>query len=66
MSFTKGLPHNYVTGLVRRPGDFEQFVQAIDTGNSADFRSVPLGPRAGFRTVPDDSPVSGWESPAAG
>ena len=26
MSFTKGLPHNYVSGLVRLKAHFEQFV----------------------------------------
>ena len=66
MSFTKGLPHNYVSGLVRRPIHFEQLVDAIETGASKDFRAVPLGPHAGFRTAPDDSPVRGWETPAAG
>lgn len=66
MSFTKGLPHSYRTGLVLRRTDFEQFVGAIETGASSDFRAVPLGPHSGFRTAPDDSPVRGWETPAAG
>lgn len=66
MSFSKGLPHNYATGLVLRPAHFEHFVGAIETGASSDFRSVPLGPLAGFRSAPNDSPLRGWETPAAG
>lgn len=46
VSFTKGLPHNYDTGLVLNPLHFENFVRAIDSGDVRDFRETPLGPEA--------------------
>ncbi len=43
MSYTKGLPHDYETGLIQNPADFQQFVKGIDSGHSRDFRETPLG-----------------------
>lgn len=43
MSYTKGLPHDYDTGLVSNPDDFQYFVKAIDSGDFRDFRDTPLG-----------------------
>lgn len=43
MSFTKGLPHNYDTGLIENPDDYQYFVRAIDSGDFRDFRDTPLG-----------------------
>jgi len=65
-SFTKGLPHDYVTGLVDRPADFERFVAAIEAGSPQDFVETPLGPHDGFRTAPVDARVRGWESQSVG
>ena len=42
-SFTKGIPHDYDTGLISNPGDFQKFVTGIDSGNPRDFRDTPLG-----------------------
>ncbi|MEM6770154.1 MAG: vanadium-dependent haloperoxidase [Bacteroidota bacterium] len=42
-SFTKGLPHNPVTGLVNNPKHYQLFVRAIDSGDFRDFRDTPLG-----------------------
>ncbi|MCI5131170.1 MAG: bromoperoxidase [Candidatus Electrothrix sp. EH2] len=44
-SFTKGLPHEYDTGLVCKSEDFQQFVKGIDSGDPRDFRETPLGPK---------------------
>lgn len=44
-NFTKGLPHDYDTGLVASPADYEQFVRAIDSGDARDFIGTPLGPK---------------------
>ena len=43
MSYTKGLPHDYNTGLIENPDDFQSFVKAIDSGDPRDFRDTPLG-----------------------
>lgn len=43
VSFTKGLPHDPVTGLVGNPAHFQLFVRAIDSGDFRDFRDTPLG-----------------------
>ena len=42
-SYTKGLPHNPVTGLVNNPEHYQSFVRAIDSGDFRDFRDTPLG-----------------------
>lgn len=44
MSYTKGLPHDFKSGLVLNPEDFQQFVKAIDSGDPWDFVNTPLGP----------------------
>ncbi len=44
MAFTKGMPHNFVTGLLLNPQYFQYFLRAIDSGNPRDFRDTPLGP----------------------
>lgn len=46
VSFTKGLPHNRDTGLIKDPQHFQYFVRAIDSGDPRDFRDTPLGPDA--------------------
>ena len=43
-SYTKGLPHDEITGPIRNPDDFQQFVKAIDSGDPRDFQDTPLGP----------------------
>jgi len=43
MSFTKGLPHDYDTGLITDPQHYQYFVRAIDSGDFRDFRDTPLG-----------------------
>ncbi len=65
-SFTKGLPHDYDTGLVARPEDYEQFVAAAQSGAAQDFIDTPLGPDDGFRTAANDAPRRGWESQGVG
>lgn len=46
-SFTKGLPHDYCTGLICNAEDFQQFVKGIDSGDPRDFVDTPLGPKDG-------------------
>ncbi|MEM8995679.1 MAG: bromoperoxidase, partial [Acidobacteriota bacterium] len=58
-SFTKGLPHEPVTGLVEDSAAFQQFVKAIDSGDPRDFRETPIGPPGS----PPDQPK--WKSPKA-
>lgn len=43
-SFTKGMPHNFDTGLLANPLHYQYFVRAIDSGDPRDFRDTPLGP----------------------
>tara|TARA_R110002033_G_scaffold28871_7_gene64913 strand:- start:43442 stop:45415 length:1974 start_codon:yes stop_codon:yes gene_type:complete len=43
MSFTKGLPHDFDTGLISNPDDFQYFIKGIDSGDYRDFRDTPLG-----------------------
>ncbi|MBC2607481.1 vanadium-dependent haloperoxidase [Pelagicoccus albus] len=45
-NFTKGLPHNYETGLALNTIDYELFVKGIDSGDPEDFAKTPLGPAA--------------------
>ena len=44
VSFTKGLPHDKDTGLIKDPQHFQYFVKGIDSGDPRDFRDTPLGP----------------------
>ncbi|MEM7545356.1 MAG: vanadium-dependent haloperoxidase [Pseudomonadota bacterium] len=63
MSFTKGLDHDPVTGLVNEPRHFEAFRGAIDEGRAEAFTTrvpVPL-PAPG-----DDFGRRQWEAPTAG
>lgn len=43
-SYTKGLPHDPMTGLVANSVDFELMVTGIQSSDPADFRRTPLGP----------------------
>ncbi len=56
-SFTKGLPHDPVTGLILSSADFEQFVLGIQSGTAANFKATPLGP-----AIPSNQP-SGTSQP---
>lgn len=58
MNFTKGLHHNYATGLVENAGEFEAFRTAIDNGFVEPFSSRVPVPRAKLRRK--------WEAPTAG
>lgn len=42
-SYTKGLPHDLETGLIKNPDHFEYLVKGIDSGDPRDFRDTPLG-----------------------
>lgn len=62
MSFTKGLPHDGNTGLLKDRRDFEAFRKAVDDGFVDAFtRDVPLGPTG----LPGEAPRQ-WEAPTAG
>lgn len=65
MSFTKGLEHNSVTGLVTNKGHFEAFRQAIDEGWIEPFTT-----RVPVPTIPpgeeEPCPRRKWEAPTAG
>ena len=65
MSFTKGLEHNSVTGLVANKGHFEAFRQAIDEGWIEPFTT-----RVPVPTIPpgeeEPCPRRKWEAPTAG
>ncbi|MCK5831039.1 MAG: vanadium-dependent haloperoxidase [Methylococcales bacterium] len=74
-SFTKGMPHCEMTGLVLNPNDFQLFVKGIDSGDPRDFIDTPLGPIAGTEETPDwrsnkakkaKAKVRAWESQGAG
>jgi hypothetical protein len=65
MSFTKGLDHDDVTGLVADHGHFEAFRQAIDEGWIEPFTTrvpVPTTPPG----EKDPCPRRKWEAPTAG
>ncbi len=67
MSFTKGLAHDFKTGLLQKEADFKKFVKGVDTGNPADFIATPLGPRpANDWKSKKDVKVRAWESQGAG
>ncbi len=77
-SFTKGMRHNYDTGLLENPNHFQQFVKGIDQGDPRDFIDTPLGPdNFAEGENPDawcsdkargaaDLKLRAWESGAAG
>lgn len=76
-SFTKGMPHDCHTGLLKDPNDFQNFVKAIDSGDPRDFKDTRLGPSC---DCPEDcsdpwkstkakipkAKVRAWESQGAG
>jgi hypothetical protein len=70
-SFTKGLPHDFETGLIRNEKDFRYFIHAIKTGEPVDFVKTPLGPN-GDANDPSlwrtdiCAEVRAWESQGAG
>lgn len=43
-NYTKGLPHDVVTGLLLNPTDYKLFVTGIQSGDPQDFKNTPLGP----------------------
>ncbi|CDF40600.1 vanadium-dependent bromoperoxidase, vBPO [Chondrus crispus] len=57
-SYTKGLPHNRSTALVTSPNHFVRFVQAIDSGEPADFIKVPLGPRPALEFTTEEECIA--------
>ena len=78
-SFTKGLPHDEKTGLVKDPEHFQQFVKAIDSGDPQDFKNTPLGPDASLKEprasclsiewkskIAKNAKLRAWESQSAG
>lgn len=58
-SFTKGLPHDFNTGLVAKDQYFEDFMLAIDSGDPRDIKAAKLGP-VGYEPVPGNGNV--WKS----
>ncbi|MCI5220915.1 MAG: hypothetical protein D3914_17390, partial [Candidatus Electrothrix sp. LOE2] len=71
-SFTKGLLHEYSTGLICNSEDFQQFIKGIDSGDPRDFRDTPLGPNTkdcGHDDCGDkpcrDGDKCCWKSPTA-
>ncbi len=65
MSFTKGLPHNYDTGLIKNSDDFQLFVRAIDSGDFRDFRDTPLGNSDNYGGEKCHNDSLGWKSKKA-
>ena len=79
-SFTKGLPHDRKTGLLKHPSAFTKFVRAIESSDPAVIAQVPLGPtenedefpcryRSGIARGRKDKDIAdsrAWESMAAG
>lgn len=65
VSFTKGLPHEEGTGLIRDPQYFQYFVKAIDSGNPRDFRDTPLGPDSHCGIANNCQPPEEWKSKIA-
>lgn len=66
VSFTKGLPHNYYSGLMLNPVHYKYFVRAIDSGDPRDFRDTPLGPDGRMGKLHNyEAPKSKWHSAKA-
>ncbi len=65
VSFTKGLPHDENTGLIKDPQHFQYFVKAIDSGDPRDFRDTPLGPDAHCGSADNCPPPKKWKSAIA-
>lgn len=72
MSFTKGLLHDYHTGLLANESDFEAFKKGIESGDPQDFIDVPLGPGSSparwksKKGISNNTDVRAWESAGAG
>lgn len=67
MSFTKGLKHDPMTGLVASPPHYRQFVEGIETGDPEIFEITPVGP--GYQTIVDGAQskkILDWKSEVAG
>ena len=63
MSYTKGLPHDFNSGLLKNEADFAAFVRGINSGNPEHFRLTPLGPASDINN-PSVLPTAGdWKSP---
>ncbi len=43
-SFTKGMPHDAINGLVLNSDDVQQFIKGIDSGDPRDFIDTNIGP----------------------
>ena len=52
-SFAKGLKHDFDTGLVANPDNFQQMINGIDSGDPRDFIDTPLGPCLKANGSPD-------------
>jgi len=66
VSFTKGLPHDPDTGLLKNPQHFQYFVKGIDSGDPRDFRDTPLGPDEHCGSASNcTAPIAGWKSKIA-
>lgn len=65
MSFTKGMPHNFDTGLLNDPLHFQYFVKAIDSGDPRDFRDTPLGPNQETGNIHTCAIPTNWKSKKA-
>ncbi len=72
MSFTKGLPHDYDTGLIQDDKHFETFVEGICSGDPFKIRETPLGlPHEGTERWFSNqgkfvNKIRAWESAGAG
>lgn len=77
MNYTKGLPHDYKTGLIVNEGDFDKFVDGICTGDPEVIKETPLGIRnsdqelkSKYKWYSDKGEqidtVRAWESAGAG
>ena len=72
MSFTKGLPHDYKTGLIKKEEDFDKFVEGICTGDPFIIKETPLGIQAEGKARWKSSKgkkinkIRAWESAGAG
>jgi len=72
MSFTKGLPHDYDTGLIQDEQHFETFVEGICSGDPFKIKETPLGlPHEGTekwlsRKGKRNNKIRAWESAGAG
>jgi len=72
MSFTKGLPHDYETGLIQKEADFNKFVDGICTGDPEIIKETPLGLQKSGKARWKSSKgkkvnkIRAWESAGAG